>query len=166
MTELIFTKASFLTDLPKIIETVKVLDDTKQYKIVIKQHHEKRSMDQNAYMWVLLGKLSAALRLPPEEIYQQLVRDVGGNYETMPIRDDAVDKWCEIWRDRGIGWVCDVVGPSKIKGYTNVICYYGSSTYDTAQMTRLLDLVIGECKQQDIETMTPDEMARMGWNNA
>ena len=50
---------------------------------------------------------------------------------------------------------------SKIPGCTNVICYYGSSTYDTKQMARLIDLVVEDCKQQGIETLTPEELERM-----
>ena len=37
--------------------------------------------------------------------------------------------------------------------------YYGSSTYDSAQMSRLIDLVVQECQAQGIETKTPEELA-------
>lgn len=39
--------------------------------------------------------------------------------------------------------------------------YYGSSVYDKAQMARLIDIVVDECKEQGIETMTPEELARL-----
>jgi hypothetical protein len=64
------------------------------------------------------------------------------------------------WEHNGLGWVTER-SPSKIEGCTNVTLYYGSSTYDTAQMSRLIDLVIQECKQQDIDTMTPAERDRL-----
>ena len=51
--------------------------------------------------------------------------------------------------------------PSKIEGCTNVILYYGSSTYNTEQMSRLINLVVEDCKAQGVETMTPDEINRM-----
>ena len=56
--------------------------------------------------------------------------------------------------------------PSKLPGCVNVILYYGSSTYDTAQMSRLINLAVQDCKEQGIETMTPQELAAMmeGWN--
>lgn len=50
---------------------------------------------------------------------------------------------------------------SKIVGCTNVILYYGSSTYDTAQMHRLIELIAQECKQHDIEVLTPEQIARL-----
>jgi hypothetical protein len=51
--------------------------------------------------------------------------------------------------------------PSKIEGCTNVILYYGSSTYDSAQMSRLLDLITQDCKLQGIPYETPAEIARL-----
>lgn len=36
---------------------------------------------------------------------------------------------------------------------------YGSSQYNTKQMTRLIRSVAEECKAQGIETMTPEELA-------
>ena len=38
----------------------------------------------------------------------------------------------------------------------------GSSDYDTAQMSRLIEIIVEECKTQGIETLTPEELARMG----
>lgn len=39
--------------------------------------------------------------------------------------------------------------------------YYGSSTYDTAQMSRLINIIVEECKAQGIETRTPDEISKL-----
>ena len=38
-------------------------------------------------------------------------------------------------------------------------CTDGSSTYDTAQMSRLIDLAVQDCKALDIETATPQELS-------
>lgn len=138
----------------------------KKYVAEIKEYREKRSLDANAYCWVLIGKLAAKLSMPkapitPEDVYRRAIRDVGDNYEVTPIRDDAVERWKAIWSSNGIGWICEDLGPSKIEGYTNVRNYYGSSVYDTAQMARLIDIVIEACKENGIETMTPAELARL-----
>ena len=42
-----------------------------------------------------------------------------------------------------------------------MISYYGSSEYDTAQMSRLIELIIAECREQGIETKTPAELAAL-----
>lgn len=133
----------------------------KKYVAEIKEYHARRSLDSNAYCWVLIGKLAEVLRVSPEEIYRQAITSVGGNYEIFPVKNEAVVRWKEIWQSNGVGWICDDMGPSKLPGYTNVMCFYGSRVYDTAQMGRLIDIIVQECKLQGIETMTPDEIARM-----
>lgn len=137
-----------------------------KYSVEIKQYRKRRSLDANAYAWQLLGKLAAALSThdvtySPEHVYRELIRDVGDNYEIMPVRDDALERWVQIWTSRGLGWVCEVMGPSKIKGYTNTRCFYGSSVYDTAQMSRLISIIVEECKAVGVETMTPEELGRL-----
>ena len=126
----------------------------------ISPKRRKRSLDANAYCWVLLDRLSEATGIPPKELYRGLIPDVGGNCFVQPIRKDAVERWVEIWQSNGDGWVCEIMGDSKIEGYVNVRSYYGSSQYDTAQMSRLIDLIVQECRQQGIETATPQELAR------
>lgn len=136
------------------------------YEADLKEHRKRRSLDANAYAWVLIGKLAAKLNLPKEDVYRQFIKDVGNNYEILPIRDDAVEKWISNWQGKGIGWVCDILGESKLEGYTNVITYYGSSTYDSKQMSDFIKLVTHECESQGIETMTPQELSLLmgGWN--
>ena len=133
----------------------------KKYVADIKEYRERRSLDANAYMWVLVGKLSGKLGLPPEEIYREAIRDVGDNYEVMPVRNDALERWKAIWQSNGLGWLCEEIGPSKLDGYTNVRNFYGSSAYDKAQMSRLIDNIVQDCKVQCIETLTPAELARL-----
>ena len=129
-------------------------------RVEVKQWREKRSLDANGYFFVLLDKLAEKLRLPKTELYQHFVKEVGGNTETVCVRNEAVDKLISGWGHNGLGWVSQTA-PSKIAGCTNVILYYGSSTFDTAEMSRLIDLVVQECKQQGIETMTPEQLSRL-----
>lgn len=126
--------------------------------VEIKKHHKKRSLDANAYLWTLIGKLSAKLGVSPDEIYREAIRDVGDNYEVMPVRNDALAHWKSIWERNGIGWICEEIGESKLAGYTNVRNIYGSSVYDTAQMSRLIENIVQDCKAAGIETLSPDRL--------
>lgn len=128
--------------------------------IQIDKHRQRRSLDANAYCWVLLDKLAAVLRKPKTEIYRELIREVGGNCETYCGLEKAVDKLAQMWEKNGIGWCADVTD-SKLEGCKNVVLYQGSSTYDTRQMARLIDLVVQECRAQGIETATPAELDRL-----
>lgn len=132
----------------------------KELTVKLTRYKLKRSRDANNYFWELCGKLSAKIHIPPDDIYRELIKSVGGNYEVVPIRNDAIDTWIKNWESRGLGWVCETT-PSKLKGYTNVLTYYGSSSYDTAQMSRLIELIIIECKNAGIETSTPEEIIRI-----
>lgn len=143
-------------------EAAQFCDEMKQgekYSAELKKHRNRRSLDANAYFWVLCGKLAAKVGVPKDEVYRCLIKDVGDNYVIVPIKNEAVDKWIENWQSKGIGWVCDIIGESKLDGYTNVMTYYGSSTYDTKQMSTLINLIVEECKLQGIETMTPQELS-------
>lgn len=136
----------------------------KDLDIEITLHREKRSKDANAYFWQLCGKLSAVIRTPPDEIYREYIRDIGGNYTVVPVLNEAVDLFCYSWEydhgKRKLGWLTETF-PSKISGYTNVRAFYGSSTYDKAQMGRLIDFLVEDCKENGIETRTPDEIANL-----
>lgn len=129
-------------------------------EIAVKKWRKKRSLDSNSYFWVLCGELSAKIGISPEVIYREMVRDIGGNYEVLPVKHEAVEKFCSCWQGNGTGWITDTF-PSKLPGYTNVMAYYGSSTYDSAQMHRLLENMIAECREHGIETRPPDEIAAM-----
>lgn len=130
----------------------------KTYTADLREYRRRRSLDANAYLWVLLDKLSAKLGEPKEGLYRRLIPDVGGNCEVVCIPTKGVEKLRAGWEHNGLGWVTETL-PSKLPGCTNVLLYYGSSTYDGAQMARLIDLVAEECKAQGIETMTPRELA-------
>lgn len=137
------------------VESIEELIDLK-LNIELKKWYKKRSLDANGYAWVLLGKLQEVLNIPKESIYKDLIKNVG-DYEVIPIKNEVVEKFKNAWSRNGLGWVTETT-KSKLEGYTNVIAYYGSSSYDTKQMARLIDLIIQECKQQNIEVITEEEV--------
>lgn len=128
----------------------------KPLTVTVKEYRQKRSLSQNAYLWVLLDKLGAKLNRSKEDIYKIYVKDYGV-FEVLPIRNDAVDRFIGNWSKNGIGWFCEDLGESKLNGYTKLIAYYGSSTYNTAEMTRLIDAVIQDCEEQGIQAMPLSE---------
>lgn len=129
------------------------------YDLDVKEHRNKRSLDSNAYAWVLIGKLADTMRVTPLEIYQQAIQNIGGNYEVIPIKEEAADHFKKVWEGKGLGWPCVDMGRSKIPGYRNLRAYYGSSTYDTRQMSQLIDNLVQDCKSLDIETLSPEKLS-------
>ena len=151
-------KISLLLD-SKDINVVEELKNENKLNIELKKYRKKRSLDANAYMWILISKIQEKLNIPKEEIYKDAIKNIGV-YEVLPVKNEAVERFIEAWKHNGLGWICETT-KSKLDGFTNIIAYYGSSTYNTKEMSRLVDLIVQECKQLNIETMTPEELSRL-----
>ena len=128
--------------------------------IEVKPFRQRRSLDANAYCWVLIDKLAEKLNIPKITVYRQYIQNIGGNSEIVCVKNEAVKRLCEGWMRNGIGWQTETFD-SKLDGCTNVILYYGSSVYDSSQMARLLDLIIQDCNAVGIPTATPNEVERL-----
>lgn len=140
---------------------VGTLEKDKEYCLTVKEYKKKRSLNSNSYAWVLLGKLAEKLRIPKTDIYRNYVKEIGGNTKDIVcVQDKALDKLRSAWESNGLGWVTDTL-PSKIDGCTNVILYYGSSTYDVEQMSRLIQLIVQDCKEFGIPTYDREELDRL-----
>ncbi len=151
-----------LTDHPEQIQNtflplVQAIEKGKKLSVTVEPARKKRSLDANAYLWVLCQKIAEALHTTREEIYKKFIRDVG-QFEILPIREEAVDHWMTVWQSRGLGWHAEVIDDSKIPGYKKVINFYGSSCYNTKEMSILLDEVVTQAKELGIETLPPDEL--------
>ena len=131
----------------------------KLYELDIKEYRKKRSLDANAYAWVLIHKLAKAMHITPLEVYQQAVLTVGDNYTPMCVRELDKDRFVRNWECRGDGWQCVDRGQSSVEGCRTIFAYYGSSVFDTAQMSQLIDSLIQDCKALDIETLPPEKLA-------
>lgn len=131
----------------------------REYDLTITEHREKRSLDANAYAWVLIGKLATAMHIKPVEVYRQQIVGVGDNFTPMCVREKDVSRFVACWERNGLGWITQDLGPSQVPGCRNLAAYHGSSTYNSAQMTRLIDNIVQDCKALGIETMTPDKLA-------
>lgn len=135
------------------------LDELKDgdVELTVKRYRQKRSLDANAYAWVLIDKIAQRMRMGKVDVYRDHIRHIGGVSETVCVQDKAVDKLTDAWSKNGIGWQTETF-PSKIPGCTNVTLFYGSSTYDTAQMSALIDALVQTCKALGIETMPEEQL--------
>lgn len=149
-------KISLLLDTNEI-SIVEELKNENKLNVELKKYRKKRSLDCNAYMWVLISKIQEKLNIAKEYIYRDAIKNIGV-YEVIPVKDEAVERFIEAWKRNGLGWICETT-KSKLEGFTNVIAYYGSSTYNTKEMSRLVDLIVQECKELNIETMTPEQLS-------
>ena len=136
------------------------MDSQKKYTVTIKEYRKKRSLDANAYAWVLMNKLADKLNMDVRDLYRHYIPDIPENSQVVCVPTEAVEKLQSGWEHNGIGWCSDTL-KSKLPGCTNVVLYYGSSTFDQKQMGVLLDLIIEDCKQVGVEYLTPEELERL-----
>lgn len=124
--------------------------------VKIDKFKKKRSLDMNAYCWVLIGKIAQKMNVPKDEVYREYIRGIG-SYEIVCVKSEAAESLQSGWSRNGLGWITDTV-PSKLPGCTNVLLYYGSSSYDVAQMAALIENIVHDCNALGIETKSQEEI--------
>ena len=143
------------------LSNIAAIDETKDYDISISPKQVKRSLNANAYFWVLLGKLCKAYHADKEVQYRELIHQ-GNEYFVRPIIKEGVDRWKEIWTSKGTGWIVEEMGENqKDSNYIDVRSYYGTSVYTQSEMAELTARLVDSCKENKIETLTPAEIARL-----
>lgn len=140
-----------------------VIDENKPLAAVIGTASQKRSLSANAYAWALMNQLSAKINRPVLDIYRDLIRDIGGSSAIVTIRANAAKAFKNGWENKGDGWQVHKLDEMTTQqgAFYNLQCWYGSSVFDSAQMHRLIDLIVQECQQHGIPTMTPEEIAKL-----
>ena len=131
----------------------------KDLDLDLKKHRKKRSKNANDYLWVLCEEIAKNQGITKEEVYRKQIREVGV-YEPLPLREDEIPRFEEAWKRNGIGWFLDIVDNS-FPGYKKVFAYYGSSTYNTEEMSRLIDATVEDCRALGIEVISPAELSLM-----
>lgn len=133
---------------------------------VIKEYRERRSKSANDYAWALLEQLADAIHSTKNEIYIQKVREIGP-FKDFILTEDEAKTFRIAWERLGTGWPTEQVDYDRDGERLVIRAYYGSSTYNTKQMSRLIDSIVQDCKDAGIETLPPDKLALLKeeWGN-
>lgn len=152
----------------------------------LNEHKEvkKRSLNSNAYFYVLVNKIAIKQRISDTEVHDKFLsenryyykNDEGGiDWKVSPIEPNAyglikekVGDYYEYYVDSGMTVTLQKEQGDKVKyqdgkEVAGKVYWHikGSHEMDSKQMARLLDSVIFEAKQLDIEVLTPSEIAHM-----
>lgn len=148
---------SWLTDMKR------PLDPDEKWTITLKATG-RRSMNANAYYWVLHGKLLNILRhenprLTSNDLHVRLLADYG---------QTAIDShgnpiWLLLRKDIDPLGFCRYLDLTKVvtidgEEYNEWRGLMGSSEFDKKEMGLFLSGVVAECKEQGIETLSPDKL--------
>lgn len=129
----------------------------KIYQLEIKLFRKKRSNDANALYWEMCGQLARATNDTPDNIYLRHIRDIA-NYDTICMLTEAVPDFERRWKSNHKGRMVET-RESKIPGCTTVRAYYGSSDFDTREMSQLIDNCLQDCEAAGVDTTPPDKIS-------
>ena len=129
-------------------------------EITIKKATKHRSLEANRYAWALIDQIAAKSHAKRPDVYRKAILDIGGVSKDMFMKADALPVFTQIWEKQGLGNQVEVVDEDEA-GWCSIRVFFGSSTYDTAQMSALLDSLIQEAESLGIPTITPKEEQRM-----
>lgn len=140
----------------------------KVLSVELKQYREKRSLDANAYYWLLVGKLANKIGQSKAWIHNDMLRKYGqievvdGKMIYLVIPDtEMAYKTAYEAQEYHIKPTSQVKEGKDGMTYRTYIMLRGSSSYNTKEMSQLIEGLVEECKDVGIETMTPDELKRM-----
>lgn len=158
----------FKTKKPKIsllldtndINVVEELKNENKLNIELKKWYKKRSLDANSYCWVLCDKIAKELSkdgqvVTKENVYKDAILQIG-SFEPFIAQEKTFDNFKRVWEKQGLGFLVQEV--SRKDKCVKVHCYYGSSTYDSKEMSLLIQILVDLAKSLNIETKTQEEI--------
>lgn len=141
----------------------------KELSVELKEYKDKRSKDANAYYWVLIGKLADKLNMSTTHLHNDMLRKygqleyVGERLVTVELNDTD-----EAQRKADNAETFHIKPTSQVRmdmetGEVLRTWYMlrGSHTYNSKEMSTLVNGLVEECKDQDIETIPPEELERI-----
>ena len=141
-----------------------VQEDTKILTIQVNRDEEvyvkkkKRSKNANAYFWEMLQQLCEVMNLDVIKEYRKRVKELG-IFRQWSIETKNVPTFIQMWESKGIAWFTEKV--EEVGNETIINAYYGSSSYNSTQFSRLLDNLIQDCTAVGIQTLEDIEIEEL-----
>ena len=139
-------------------DTINKLKNEDKLNIEIKKWRKSRSLNANAYAWKLISELAEVLKTTKEEMYEIMLQRYGTN------QTDIEGQIIIISSEKDLKPVPDLhiefIGASEVKNKTfnHYRVIKGSSQYNSKEMSIFIDGIVGECKEQEIEILSPAEL--------
>lgn len=120
------------------------------YSLEIKKPRSKRSLNQNAYLWSLIHELALKMDEDDLDVYIKLLNESKAKYEVLKVLSEAENDLKKCFR------VVKLIKYDVNKDYAYFQCYYGSSTFTTDEMNKLIDTAISWCNELNIPALEGD----------
>ena len=123
-----------------------------EYMVSIEAKKKKRTLDQNKYFWAILGEISKKENGDLQNVdalYTHLLEMAGAKYETLIIKHEALERFKELVRHVKV--IKQQIVNHEL--YDTVYAFYGSSTFDTKEMTQLIDTTLNYAYEVGVEDL-------------
>lgn len=146
------------------VDEINDLMQCDKLSICVKKWRKKRSLDANAYLWVLCTKIAnhPQIKSSKDEVYEEMLQKYGyiyrdeNGYITVTVKSEVdMSKISGHWKFY------------KSNGkFDSYLMIKGTSEYDSGEMASFTESVVSEAKALGLETLPPDELKRMvaAWN--
>ena len=139
----------------KADEAIKwLLNQDREKLFEIKPYRQKRSLNANAYAWVLINEMANRLRTSKDEVYQEMLKRYGQSRVISVLSEIDISRFVKYYEEIGKGHV-------EGKEFTHYRCFIGSSEYDSREMAILIDGIVDEAKELGIDTLPTTAVERM-----
>ena len=130
------------------------LHDAEKVSFKLDRYREKRSLNANAYAWSLITEIANVMRLSKDDVYLLMLKRYGQS-EMISVKDGIpIGQYIKYCDRAGESWLNNVL-------FKHYRVYKGSSEYDKREMSVFIDGVVQEAKDLNIDTRTPDEIAKL-----
>ncbi len=130
------------------------LDKDTTWDIKIDKHREKRSLEANAYSWVLQNEISNVLRLSKEEVHFQMLKDYGQRDYISALASVNIANYYDYFEEKS-------TFKQNGKVFKSYVVYRGTHTYDSREMSIFIDGVVQEARNLGIETLEDREIEKL-----
>ena len=141
-----------------------LIEQAKDKQFELKEYRPKRSLNANSYCWILCDKIAKEMNKDngeifiKEDIYKDAITQIG-TFEPLIVQERTFQTFKRIWENQGLGFIVQEVG--RKDNCIKVHCYYGSSTYDSKEMSLLIQLLVNLAKSYNIETKSQQEIGSL-----
>ena len=131
------------------------VDQNKLYEL--KEYKEKRSLDANAYYWVLVNKIAESINQSKQFVHLNMLKQYSEIYSVLMPAEKELGGLIKYYEEES-------TIRKNGKMFKSYKAYLPSSEMNTKQMSVLIDGVVFEAKQMGIETMTPNQIEELKTN--
>ena len=124
-------------------------EDNDFLKAEITRIKDKKTLQQNRYMWELIGQIAQKQNQDEMEVYCQALQEANAKYTWLEGLPEIKEKLLQVYRAVQITRYEERFG----KKFAIFKCYEGTSKYDKKEMMELLEIIVGWAEELDIPTI-------------